>query len=161
MEVNNKEPMTEQQLTGGDFTSLINRFPNAAPAQSYGFNALLVPAESWKELCSVLKNDAAYDFNMLVCISAVDREQEGIEIYAHVRSILRKQDMIVKCILLQELSQVDSLCEVWQSAELYEDEVYDLFGVNFTGHPFLRRLFLDDNFAGHPLRKDYGKVLER
>lgn len=151
----------KEHLPGADFAPLLAHFSDILLTQSYGFDALVVPVALWKELCTVLKKEATYSFNMLVCISAVDMVQDGVEVYAHVRSIIRRQDLIVKCILPQEGPEVESLCEVWQSAELYEDEVYDLFGVNFTGHPFLRRLFLDDNFAGHPLRKDYGKVLER
>ena len=48
-----------------------------------------------------------------------------------------------------------SLTTVWAGAELQEREIYDLFGVKFVGHPDLRRILLDDNFPGHPLRKDW------
>lgn len=142
------------------FEKIKGCFPSVILTKSYDSDALVVPAASWKELCCLLKKDPAYEFNMLVCISAVDLEQDGIEVFAHIRSLSGNKNLIVKCIVPQVFPQIDSLCEVWQSAELYEDEIYDLFGVEFTGHPFLRRLFLDDDFTGHPLKKNYGKVLE-
>lgn len=53
------------------------------------------------------------------------------------------------------LPTLPSLYGLWQIAELFEDEIYDLFGIRFENHPNLRRLFLDESFEGHPLRKDF------
>lgn len=149
MEMNKKDRIME---------SVVRFFPDCSTAQSFGLDALSVPPGSWNEVCALLRKE--FDFNMLVCISAVDREKEGVEIFAHLRSLPDGGDLIVKCILTGELPEIDSLCGVWCSAELYEDEIYDLFGVKFCGHPFLRRLFLEDDFEGYPLRKNYGEILE-
>jgi len=51
--------------------------------------------------------------------------------------------------------EVVTVSDVWMAAEFYEREVFDLFGIKFTNHPDLRRIFLDDDWVGYPLRKDY------
>ena len=55
----------------------------------------------------------------------------------------------------REKPQIPTVCDIWKVAELYEREVYDFFGIEFTGHPDLRRLYLRNDWVGHPLRKDY------
>ena len=59
-----------------------------------------------------------------------------------------------------ELPEVPTLCAVWRTADWQEREVYDLVGVNFLGHPDLRRILLSDDWVGYPLRKDYEFPLE-
>lgn len=130
--------------------------PENNPCREYGMEALTIPPATWKSVCAQLSGE----YTRLVCLWGVDRESEGMEVLAHVRSIDGAKNLVVKSVLPQEPYRIDSLCDVWCSAELYEDEIYDLFGVTFTGHPFLRRLFLADDFEGYPLRKNYGKVLE-
>jgi NADH:ubiquinone oxidoreductase subunit C len=55
----------------------------------------------------------------------------------------------------REHSEIDSVNSLWFAAELFEDEIYDMFGIRFTNHPNLRRIFLGDEWQGFPLRKDY------
>jgi NADH-quinone oxidoreductase subunit C len=59
-----------------------------------------------------------------------------------------------------ELPEVPSVVELWKGADWHEREVYDLCGVQFTGHPDLRRILLSEDWVGHPLRKDYEFPLE-
>lgn len=151
MDVNNKERI---------FEKIKNCFPDSVIGKNYGIDSLTIPPCYWKELCTMLRKDDECNFNMLVCISAVDMGKDGLELFVHLRSVSCNGDLIVKCTITEELPEIDSLCELWQSAELYEDEVYDLFGIRFLGHPFLRRIFLEEDFKGYPLRKSYGKILE-
>lgn len=133
-------------------------FPGCTFADDYGMPGLSVPADCWKRVCAMLAGEFA--FCSLLALWAVDKESEGIEILVHIRTGCGEKNLVVKTLLPREPFEVDSLCEIWCSAELYEDEIYDLFGVAFNGHPFLRRLFLADDFQGYPLRKNYGKILE-
>ena len=76
-------------------------------------------------------------------------------------SISRNQRLRVCCLLEEEPPKIESVVDIWASANWYEREAFDLFGILFEGHPDLRRLLTDYGFVGHPLRKDFpleGKV---
>jgi len=79
-----------------------------------------------------------------------------MDVVYHLYS-MRKQTgpLVLKQRTTREQPQVQSLTPVWRSCELQEREVYDLFGVDFTGHPDQRRILMWDEFEGHPMRKDY------
>jgi NADH:ubiquinone oxidoreductase subunit C len=64
-------------------------------------------------------------------------------------------NIVVKVKLDREKPEVSTVCDIWRGAEMFEREVYDLFGVIFLEHPDLRRLLLTDDWVGYPLRKDY------
>jgi NADH-quinone oxidoreductase subunit C len=73
----------------------------------------------------------------------------------HLQSIERKLRVRLKCRLRGDNPSIESVTSVWRGADWYEREVFDLFGIRFTGHPDLRRIMLPDDWEGHPLRKDY------
>jgi len=66
-----------------------------------------------------------------------------------------KQRVRLRAFLASDDPVIDSITPVWPSANFYEREVFDLFGVRFAGHPNLRRIMMPDEWEGHPLRKDY------
>jgi len=83
-------------------------------------------------------------------------EPGRIDVVYHLYSIRDKTGpLVLKQRTTREGAEVVSLTPVWRSCELQEREVYDLFGVNFKGHPDLRRILMWDEFEGHPMRKDY------
>ena len=87
-----------------------------------------------------------------------EREPGRLEAVYHLYSMARKHGPLIlrqRTLDRSARAQVASLTPVWRSAEFQEREVFDLFGVHFTGHPDLRRLLMWDNFADHPMRKDY------
>jgi NADH:ubiquinone oxidoreductase subunit C len=94
-------------------------------------------------------------FNFLFCETAVDRNPE-LEMVYHLSSTYYHHDMMVKVVLEdRENPVIESVYSLWEAADLYEDEIYDMFGIRFTNHPNLRRIFLTEEWVGYPLRKDY------
>jgi NADH-quinone oxidoreductase subunit C len=77
------------------------------------------------------------------------------EVVYHLLSIPKKQRVRLKVQLNSSSPSVDSITPVWPGANFFEREVFDLFGVRFAGHPYLRRIMMPEDWEGHPLRKDY------
>ena len=77
------------------------------------------------------------------------------EIIYHLHSLERNQRLRVKCWLGGEKPEIDSVTGVWRSANWYEREVWDMFGVTFRNHPNHIRILMPLDWEGHPLRKDY------
>jgi NADH-quinone oxidoreductase subunit C len=106
-------------------------------------------------VCGFLKYDQQYI--RLSSVTAVDRypAEPRYEVVYHLHSIDRKQRLRLKCRLPGDAPQIDSVTTVWRSANWYERETWDLFGIRFLEHPGLKRIMLPDDWEGHPLRKDY------
>ena len=107
-----------------------------------------------REACALLRDQLK--FNFLSSITGVDwyPSRPRFEVVYHLLSILRKERVRLK-VRVDEKNAVDSVTSVWPAANLFEREVFDLFGVRFSGHPYLRRIMMPDDWEGHPLRKDY------
>ncbi len=90
-------------------------------------------------------------------MTAVDRYPGAprFEVVYHLHSIERNQRVRLKCRLEGDAPEIESVTSVWRSADWYEREVFDLFGIRFRKHPDLRRIMMPDDWEGHPLRKDY------
>lgn len=116
--------------------------------------ALLVERHRLLDMLQLLKNDTAYQFNMLRNLTAVDYG-EYLEIVYHLYSLPLRHAITVKTRCNAEASQVPSVTSLWPSANFQEREIYDLLGVAFTGHPDLRRILMPEEFTGHPLRKSF------
>ena len=82
-------------------------------------------------------------------------ETYRFEVVYHFYSLARSRRVRVKVPLTEAEPAVDSLVPLWQSANWFEREVWDMYGIRFTGHPNLKRLLMYEPFEGHPLRKDY------
>jgi len=110
-----------------------------------------------REACSALRDDPQLQFNYLADLTCVDwyPSEPRFELVYHLLSIPHKQRVRLKVKLEAGDPKVDSITSVWPSANFYEREVFDLFGIHFSGHPYLRRIMMPDNWKGHPLRKDY------
>jgi len=106
-------------------------------------------------VCGFLKYDQ--QFVRLSTVTAVDRYpmEPRFEIVYHVHSVERKERVRLKCRLAGSSPRIESVTGVWRGANWYEREVFDLFGIEFTGHPDLRRILMPDDWEGFPLRKDY------
>ena len=73
----------------------------------------------------------------------------------HLTSTIHRHHLVVKAQLDRSAPEIETVCDIWRTAEFHEREVYELFGVQFRHHPDLRRLILPDDFNGYPLRKDF------
>lgn len=103
-----------------------------------------------------LKQDADCRFTTLVDITAVDHPEdpERFEVVYHLLSMHKNQRIRVK-LRVGEAEMVPSLTDIHPAANWFEREVFDMFGILFSGHPDLRRILTDYGFRGHPLRKDF------
>jgi len=103
-----------------------------------------------------LKGDASCRFSTLIDITAVDHpEREArFDVVYHFLSMYQNQRIRLKCAVREE-EMIPSITEVHPSANWFEREVFDMFGILFSGHPDLRRILTDYGFRGHPLRKDF------
>ncbi|PTW47145.1 NADH-quinone oxidoreductase subunit C [Rhodovulum kholense] len=103
-----------------------------------------------------LRSDAGCRFSSLVDITAVDhpeRDARFVVVY-HFLSMYQNQRVRIRC-AVREDEMIPSIVSVHPSANWFEREVFDMFGIVFSGHPDLRRLLTDYGFRGHPLRKDF------
>jgi len=108
-------------------------------------------------VCRFLKDDAEARFNYLsdlTCVHYPMRAGAPLEIVYNLYSISRNERIRLK-VSIADGAQVDSVTEVWPTANWMEREVFDLFGVSFRNHPDMRRILLPPDWEGHPLRKDY------
>jgi len=110
-----------------------------------------------REACALLREDAACPFNFLSDVTCVDwyPAEPRFEVVYHLLSIPEKERVRLKVRLNSSSPNIDSLCSIWPGANYFEREVFDLFGVRFAGHPYLRRIMMPEDWEGHPLRKDY------
>ncbi len=119
-----------------------------------------VKLERLVEVAGFLKTAPGLEFNYLVSVTAVDYYPYYFELVYHLVSMPHHHSLVLKTRTPdRERVVVPSLVGVWRGAELQELEAYDLMGIVFAGHPELRRIFLWDEFRGHPLRKDYVEEL--
>ncbi|MFH1893375.1 MAG: NADH-quinone oxidoreductase subunit C [Candidatus Zixiibacteriota bacterium] len=121
----------------------------------------MISKESLIGIVEFLRNEPEFAYTFLTDLTATDwpdREQRHEVVYllysfdshAYVRLKVR----------LKEGEKISSLCGIWDIANWFEREVYDLFGVEFEGHPDLTRILTPDGFEGHPLRKDFPLTYE-
>lgn len=129
----------------------------SAASEFRGQLTLVVAPELVREVLEFLRSDPELGFNTLVDITAVDRYplEPRFEIVYHLRALRSGERLRLKAPVGGEDPRIDSIIGLWPAADMLEREVFDLFGVRFSGHPRLRRLLMPDDWQGHPLRKDY------
>ncbi len=129
-----------------------------------GILNLWVERDNVKKVLSFLKDKAARPFKMLFDLSAVDERmrqnrngspQSDFTVVYHLMSLGRNEDLRIKVPLKEDSLSLPSIIEIWPSANWYEREVYDMFGITFDGHPHLVRILMPRTWKGHPLRKDH------
>lgn len=120
-----------------------------------GEKTVYVSPDKVRDICLYLRDNQGFDF--LVDLTAVDRgpgENPRFDVVYFIRNMDTREQLRLKA-PLAEGEKVDSVCDVWPTANWHEREAYDMFGIEFSGHPNLERIYLPDDFDGFPLRKDY------
>ncbi len=116
----------------------------------------LVRAARIEDVCRFAKEDPALAMDLLEDLTALDWPKRSvIEVVYHLFSYRHRHAIVLKVEADRAAPRVPTVEGVWRAATWFEREVYDLFGVEFTGHSDLRRILLPDDWIGHPLRKDY------
>jgi NADH-quinone oxidoreductase subunit C len=115
---------------------------------------LVVKKESIYNASLVLKTHPELRLHYLRNVSGVDMETH-MEVVYHLINLENKQEYCMKVKTDREAPSVPSVTGLWPTADWNEREIYDLFGIDFPGHPDLRRIMMSDDWVGHPLRKDY------
>mgnify|MGYP000438037584 FL=1 len=119
------------------------------------FLNITVPPEQLHQLMTQLKSNQETNFDYLFCLSGVDWGKELGVVY-HLESTTHRHQLVVKVKTENRENPIfDTVCDIWYTAEFHEREVFDFFGIIFTNHPNLKRLFLTEDWDGFPLRKDY------
>ena len=114
-----------------------------------------VDAADFKLLAYKLRHEPTLFFDYLFCLTCVDWKTHLTMVYHLTSTHDRNRTVVVKVKLDPAKPVIDTVSDIWRTAEFHEREVYDLFGVHFTNHPDLRRILLPDDWTGWPLRKDY------
>jgi NADH-quinone oxidoreductase subunit C len=141
------------------------RFRTQITATHVEFSELTVelPREHLLSVCNALRDEADFHFEQLVDLCGVDYLDYGngrwqgprFAVVYHLLSIKHNHRIRLRTFAENALPVVDSVITVWNSADWYEREAFDLFGIVFDGHPDLRRILTDYGFIGHPFRKDF------
>jgi NADH-quinone oxidoreductase subunit C len=115
---------------------------------------ITVARESIVAACEAVK---AAGYNFFEDVTAVDwyPQEPRFQLSYHILSHSLKQRVRLRVLLDSSDASIPSITSVWPSANFYEREVFDLFGIDFPGHPRLTRIMMPENWRGHPLRKDY------
>ena len=138
------------------FADLTARFPEVLkPDTRPGYAGWILDQAALLEFASALRDEFGYDY--LSSVTAVDYLAENkMEVVYHVYKTTGGSGVVFKIqVPRSDPIEVPSLVSIYPGAELQEREAWDLFGIKFTGHPDLRRIFMWEGFAGHPMRKDW------
>lgn len=129
--------------------------PEATCAENTQYPEVTVPRNQMHSLAVKLKEDNDTCFDYLINLTGVDWPDKLSVVY-HLTSSVHKHMLVLKvCTDDRENPAIDTVSDIWRTAEFHEREAYDLLGIRFNNHPDLRRLFLEDDWKGYPLRKDY------
>tara|TARA_Y100001949_G_C15827132_1_gene260388 strand:+ start:120 stop:602 length:483 start_codon:yes stop_codon:yes gene_type:complete len=144
-----------------DYIDRINSQYRGVIIDSHNFRdeqTISVKKEAIIELFKFLRDDPELDFKFLMDLTAVDylnRKDNRFEVVYHFYSLKHNGRLRVKIPVSEDDCTIDSVSSLWKTANWYEREVWDLYGIKFKGHPDMRRILLYEEFKGHPLRKDY------
>jgi NADH-quinone oxidoreductase subunit C len=134
---------------------ILGLVPGAEFQENKQFLTFLIPPAELHPFALKLKSEDDLAFDYLFCLTGVDLVKQLMVVY-HLESTRHQHQLVLKVQTEDRVNPAfDTVCDIWRTAEFHEREVYDLLGIRFNHHPDLRRLFLEEDWKGHPLRKDY------
>jgi NADH-quinone oxidoreductase subunit C/D len=155
--------MADEKTVADDLAEHFGR-PVAEEPTTDGIPTFWIDRNDVLSVLRYLKNEAAVRFRMLYDLTAIDercrrsgsnRSRSDFTVVYHLFSFEAGADLRLKTALTAEALSVPTVTGIWPSANWYEREVFDMFGITFTGHPFPRRLLMPFSWHGYPLRKDH------
>ncbi len=120
------------------------------------YETINVEVDEYLEKVESIKKDG---YEMMVDLTAVDwyrKKEPRFQLVVNFLSVSKNSRIILNVNVQDEELKVPSICEIYPSANFYEREVFDMFGIEFENHPELTRILMPDDWEGNPLRKDYG-----
>ncbi len=108
-----------------------------------------------RDLAFFVRDDPSLAFNSLLLISSLDNGDGSLSVIYHLESTKHGHQLILRVKLLAEAASIPSVTSVWLHASWQEREAWDMMGIRFEGHPDHRRILLEEDYPGHPLRKDF------
>jgi NADH-quinone oxidoreductase subunit C len=133
----------------------IELFSDAVFEESTEWLTVNIEPAQLKTVAAALRHDDALLFDFLFCITCIDWKTHLTMVY-HFNSTIFRHNIVVKTKLDVVTPAIETLSDIWRTAEFHEREVYEMFGVNFINHPDLRLLILPDGWEGkNPMRKDF------
>jgi NADH-quinone oxidoreductase subunit C len=133
------------------FGEAVIEFKDDKPVDSY----IIVSADKIDEISYYLRDFEDFQFDSLSCLSGIDYGDGKLGVTYHLFSYAKRHKVVLKVIVPADIPDVKTVSEVWQTANWHEREAYDMIGIKFEGHKDLRRILLEEDWEGHPLRKDF------
>lgn len=116
----------------------------------------LSPEDVLPAMDALFRNPSTY-FDILSSVTGIDNGSSSgtMEVIYNLYSIPFNYHLMIKVTLPREKPEIESVCQIWKTANWHEREIFDMFGIHFKNHPDLRRILMPSDWEGHPLRKDY------
>lgn len=131
--------------------------PKAEFAEGSQYLTVIIPRENIKKLCKALAENPETRFDYLFNLTGIDYADKMAVLY-HLESTVHRHCIAIKALIADRNEPaIETISDIYETANFHEREVYDFFGITFKNHPDMRRIFLDEIAPdiGHPFRKDY------
>lgn len=136
-------------------TKITGLLPAATFDETGEWLNVTIESGNWHPFARNLRDDKDLHFDYLFCLTCIDWKTHLTMVY-HLTSTIHRHNMVVRSNLDRTAPQIESVSNIWQTANFHEREVFEMFGVDFLNHPDLRLLILPDGWEGKfPMRKDF------
>ncbi len=143
-------------MTNEELKAIITEIlPTATFEEGGQWLTINIEPVDWKLLAGQLRQEPSLFFDFLFCLTCIDWKTHLTMVY-HLDSTKFRHNIVIKSKLAVDNPSIETVSDIWQTANFHEREVYEMFGVNFINHPDLRLLILPDGWEGkRPMLKDF------